>query len=101
MDGLMHCGAGLTAHQGKNRPMNRKRRNGQHRLGIGIATVVVLGGLLIAISDLYRGAKPMEVLAVGVYTFGLAALAYVIVRLVGLAFGDGLASTDEHRVPRA
>lgn len=101
MAGPMNCGAGLAAHQGSTHPMNRKRRNSQHRLGVGIATVVVLGGLLIIILDLARGARSMEILGVSLYTFALAAIVYVIVRVIGLVFGDRLASTDEHRMPRS
>lgn len=80
--------------------MSKKMQDSPHRLGISFATVVILVGMAVAITDMVRGAKPMDMVLVGAYTFGIATLCYIVVRLVGWVFGELMSSTKEHRARR-
>lgn len=81
--------------------MNQKLQDSPHRLGIAFATVVLLVGTAIAVTDMMRGAPPMDVVQVAAYSLGIAALCYIVVRLVGWLFSELLSSTREHRARRS
>jgi len=81
--------------------MNQKLQDSPHRLGVTFAAVVILAGMAFAVMDLRQGATPMDVLEVGGYSFGIAVLCYIVVRLVGWVFGELMASTREHRARRS
>lgn len=80
--------------------MSQKLHDSPHRLGVAFATVVLFVGLAMAITDMLRGAKPMDVVQVAAYAAGIAALCYIVVRVVGWVFAEMLSTTREHRARR-
>jgi NADH:ubiquinone oxidoreductase subunit 6 (subunit J) len=80
--------------------MSQKLQDSPHRLGVAFATVVLFVGLAVAITDMVRGAKPTDVAQVVAYTAGIAALCYIVVRVVGWIFSELLSTTREHRTRR-
>ena len=77
--------------------MSQKLQDSPHRLGVTFATVIVLVGMAVLVTDMLRGASPNDVAAVGAYTAGIAAVCYVVVRMVGWAFAEAMITTREHK----
>lgn len=78
--------------------MTGKLQDSAHRLGVTFATLVILVGMALAVTDMMRGSVPRDVATVGAYTLGLATVCYVVVRLVGWAFAEAMISTREHKM---
>ena len=81
--------------------MQSRMQESAHRLGVTFATVVVLVGMLLAISDLLDGARPEDMVQVAGFTLGIAVLCYVVVRLVGWAFAEAMLTTREQQARKA
>lgn len=79
--------------------MNNKLQDSSHRLGITFATLVVLVGMAIAVTDMMEGGSQQRtaMLETAAYTLGIALVCYVVVRLVGWAFAEAMLTTREQQ----
>ncbi len=81
--------------------MQSKMQDSAHRLGVTFATVVVLVGMAISVSDMLNGARPTEMVQLAGYTLGIATFCYIVVRLVGWAFAEAMLTTREQQARKS
>lgn len=81
--------------------MNQRLHDSSHRLGISFAVVVIFVGIALAVFELSEGAKVPDAVEVGAYSVGVAALCYIVVRLIGWGFAEIMLVTREHRARRS
>lgn len=76
----------FAAPPGGNRPPNETLPDVPLRWGIASPSVVVLLGTAIAVTDMMRGARPMDVVPFAAYRIGIAARCRLVARLASWPF---------------